>query len=168
VPDPDWFVSMVPAIFPISLGVNALVTILIVYRIITVYNDIRRLNSNVQTTTGSLVSVHGNGQRNLNPLISILIESGLITFVAQLTQSIMFEYAYVAFPLAGTSTVVMLFVSASCRFLIWYLNDIYLLYREFRRQLSLCVLRWAFPMIIIHQLEGLRIRSAQYSCGSSM
>ena len=90
--------------FPISLGVNAIVTILIVYRIITVYNDIRRLTSNVQA-----ISVHRN---DLYPVISILIESGLITFVAQLVQSLTYEYDIVAFPLVGYGTVGMLYVSA--------------------------------------------------------
>ena len=124
----DWYSSLVAAMFPMSLSVNALVTILIVYRIITVYSDIRRLKSDVQA-----VSVHGNGRRDsdLYPVISILIESGLITFVAQLAQSIAYKYAIVAFSLVGTSTVVMLFVSVSCRFLICYLtnmllNNIYL------------------------------------------
>jgi hypothetical protein len=107
--------SLLPAIFPISLCVNALVTILIIYRIITVYNGIRRLKSNVEATSPS---VHGNGQRNLYPLISILIESGLITFIAQLAQSIMYKYDSLAYPLVGYGTVVMLFVSSSYRFLI--------------------------------------------------
>ena len=106
---PDWYIPLPQTMFPLSLGVNALVTILIVYRIISVYNDIRRLKSNTS------LSVHGNGQRDLYPLISILIESGLITFVTQLAQSIVYNYANAAFRLVGTSTVTMLFVSASCR-----------------------------------------------------
>ena len=91
---------MVTAFFFISLGVNALVTSLIVYKIITVYNDIRGPKSDFQD---------GNGQHDLSPLISILIESGLITFVAQLAQSIMYKYANDAFPLVS-GTVVMLYV----------------------------------------------------------
>ena len=91
---------------------NAVVTALIVYRIITVYNDIQGFN-----IPGVQNSAHGNGQRNLNPLISILIESGLITFVGQLAQSIMYKSATVAFPLVGGS-VVMLYVRDSCRLLI--------------------------------------------------
>jgi hypothetical protein len=92
---PDWYRSAVTAFFTISLCVNALATALIVYKIITVYNDIRGLNiSNVQT------SAYGNGHRDLYPLISILIESGLMTLVAQLTQSIMYKAADAAFTLA--------------------------------------------------------------------
>ena len=107
-PLPDWYLSAVTAFFFVSLAVNTLVTSLIVYRIITVYNDIRGFNNNSQT------SAHGSGQRDLYPLISILIESGLITFVGQLAQSIMYKFATEAFPLIGGS-VVMLYVSASCR-----------------------------------------------------
>jgi hypothetical protein len=101
---PDWYLSAVTAFFFLSLGVNALVTALIVYKIINVYNDIRGYNSNIQA------SAHGSGHRNLYPLISILIESGLITFVAQLAQSIMYKSAGDAFPLVG-GCVVMLYVS---------------------------------------------------------
>ena len=111
---PDWYLSAVTAFFFLSLGVNALVTALIVYRIITVYNDIRGFNnSSIQT---------GSGHRNLYPLISILIESGLITFVAQLAQSIMYKSASAAFPLVG-GVVVQLYVRAfslHCPFFIYF------------------------------------------------
>ena len=86
---------------------NALVTALIVYRIITVYNDIRGFNTNFQP------GAQGNGQSNLYPLISILVESGLITFCAQLAQSIMYKYGGDSFPLIG-GVVVMLYVRVSC------------------------------------------------------
>jgi hypothetical protein len=98
---PDWYFSSVTAFFFVSMAVNALVTALIVYKIVSVYNDIRGFN--LQTNT------HGNGRRDLGPLISILIESGFITFAGQLTQSIMYKYATFAFPLVGGS-VVMLYV----------------------------------------------------------
>ena len=92
---------------------NALVTALIVYRIIMVYNEIRGFNnSNIRA------SAHGNGRRDLNPLISILIESGLITFVGQLAQCLMFRLGSDgAFPLIS-GVVVMLYVRASCRLLV--------------------------------------------------
>ena len=97
---------------------NALVTALIVYKITTVYNDIRGLKIGFQ---------RGYGQHNLNPLISILIESGLITFVAQLALSIMYKYANVAFTLVS-GIVVMLYVRASSyRMLIWYFINVILL-----------------------------------------
>jgi hypothetical protein len=111
LPLPNWYLSAVTAFFFVSLGVNALVTALIVYKIMNVYHDIRGFNaSNVQ-------SAHGNGQRDLYPLISILIESGLITFAAQLMQSIMYKSASAAFPLVG-GCVVMLYVRVSYRLLI--------------------------------------------------
>ena len=118
LPLPYWNLSAVTAFFFISLGVNALVTALIVYRIITIYNEIRGL-----TTAGSnfQASVHGNGRRELNPLISILIESGMITFVGQLAQTMMFRFASDAFPLIS-GCVVMLYVRASCRLSIWCFN----------------------------------------------
>ena len=83
---------------------NTLVTALIVYKIMTVYNDIRGFDTNI------LADAYG---KNLNPMISILIESGLITFVGQLTQSIMYKSAIVAFPLVA-GCVVMLYVRTLC------------------------------------------------------
>jgi hypothetical protein len=68
---------------------------------------------------------------------------------------VMYKAAIDAFPLISGS-VVMLYVRASCWLLIWFSNDIYFLRREFRRQLSLCVSRWAFPTIIQHGLLWLR------------
>jgi len=63
---PDWYSSAVTAFFFISLIVNILTTSLIVYKIIGVYNDIRGFNkSSVQASS------HGDGRRDLSPLISI-------------------------------------------------------------------------------------------------
>jgi len=104
-PFPDWYLSAVTAFFFVSLAVNTLVTSLIVFRIITVYNDIRGFDSNVQASA--------RGGRNLYPLISILIESGLITFVAQLAQSIMYKSASRAFPLVGGAVVMLYGISST-------------------------------------------------------
>jgi hypothetical protein len=103
---PSWYMPAVTTFFFLSLAVNALVTALIVYRIITLYNDIRGFGTN--SSQGSLL-----GHRDLNPLISILIESSLITFIAQLIQTVMYKAAIDAFPLISGS-VVMLYVRASC------------------------------------------------------
>jgi len=108
LPLPDWYLSAVTAFFFLSLGVNALVTVLIVYRIITVYNDIRGFNA-----SNGRASAHGIGQRDLYPLISILIESGLITFVGQLAQSIMYKFAGDAFPLVGGCVVMLYGISST-------------------------------------------------------
>ena len=102
---------------------NALVTALIVYRIVTIHNEIREFN----TTSNNQASAHGDsdGRRDINLLISILIESGLITFVGQLAQSIMFRFAGNTFPLISGS-VVMFYVraSGSCRLLFWCFNHL--------------------------------------------
>ena len=144
-PLPYWYSSAVTAFFVLSLGVNAVTTALIVYRIMTVYNGLRGFNVNS--------SSYGNGQHNLNlnTLISILIESGLITFAGQLAQSMMYklnEPAIEAFPLVG-DCVVMLFVRLSL-FCLPY-SHLLFTHREFRQPLSLCVWRWAFLTVIIQQ-----------------
>jgi hypothetical protein len=105
---PDWYSSAVTAIFFISLVVNVLVTALIVYKIINVYNDIRGFNN-----SGAQTSSQGDGRRDLSPLISILVESGLITFVGQLAQTIMFKSAPVAFPLVATCVVMLYGISST-------------------------------------------------------
>ena len=105
---PDWYESAVTAFIVLSLGVNTLVTALIIYKITTVFNDIRGFNTRIS----------GYGHRDLYPLISILIESGLMTFVGQLAQSIMYKSFQTAYPLVSGS-VVMLFVRSSCRLFIW-------------------------------------------------
>ena len=96
---------------------NALLTALIVYKIITVFNEIRGFNnSNIRT------SARRNGRPDLNPLISILIESGLMTFVGQLAQCLMFRLSSdESFPLIS-GVVVMLYVRALCPLLIWCFN----------------------------------------------
>jgi hypothetical protein len=111
---PHWYFSAVTAFFFLSLGVNAIVTGLIVYRIITVYKEIRGFNNNNNDAQQQWqASAHGSGQRNLYPLISILIESGLVTFVAQLAQSIMYKSATEAFPLVGGSVVMLYGISTT-------------------------------------------------------
>ena len=107
-----------------------LMTALIVYKILTVYKEIRGShNSNIQA--GAIENLNASGRRDLNPLVSILIESGLITFVGQLAQCLMFRLASESlFPLIS-GVVVMLYVRASCRLQIWCFNN-YLLHREFR------------------------------------
>ena len=114
MPLPDWYLPSVTAFFFLSLAVNALVTALIVYKIIRVYNEIQGFhNSNLQNNLLNNL----NGRRDLNPLVSILIESGLMTFVGQFTQCLMFRLASdTAFPLVS-GVVVMLYVRASCRLL---------------------------------------------------
>ena len=99
---PSWSGSAVTAFFILSLAVNTLLTALIVYKIVAVYRDIRGFNTGNLQTGG-----YGNGQRDLYPLISILVESGLITFVGQLAQSIMYKTSINGFPLIGGGVVIL-------------------------------------------------------------
>ena len=111
VKSPNWYYSTVTAFFFLSLGQNALVTALIVYRIMTVYSKIRGfdIDTNVEAS-----EYYG---RNVNPLVSIVIESGLITLAGQLIQSVMYKFATAVFPLVG-GCVLLSYVRVSCRLLI--------------------------------------------------
>jgi hypothetical protein len=79
------------------LAGNALVTGLIISKILTIYREIQGLESHV-----------GLG-RDIVPIISILIESGVIIFVVQLVQTLMYKFDITAFPLL-TGLVVQLYV----------------------------------------------------------
>ena len=96
---PDWYFSTVVSFFSASLAVNALVTGLIIYKILTVYRGFQ-----------SRVGHTGLG-RDISPVISIVIESGVITFVAQLVQTLMFRFANTAHPII-VGLVAMLYVRA--------------------------------------------------------
>jgi hypothetical protein len=90
----------------LSLAENALVTGLIISKILTVYREIRGLESRV-----------GLG-RDLVPIISILIESGVITFMVQLVQTLMYKFDVTAFPILG-ALAIQLYVrnfTVNCRF----------------------------------------------------
>ena len=100
---PSWIRSAVVAFFAISLVTNALLTGLIVYKIVSVYRNIRGF--------GKTRTVYGNGPRDLYPLISILVESGVITCTAQLLQSAMYKATPYYFPVIS-GAVVMIFVRA--------------------------------------------------------
>jgi len=103
---PDWFDSAVVAFFALSLVANAFLTGLIVYKIVSVYRNIDETHA------------YRNGQHDLYPLISILVESGMITFAAQLVQIVMYKVDPDAFPII-LDLVVMLYVRSSCRFVDW-------------------------------------------------
>jgi len=94
---PHWFSSAVVAFFSISLVVNALLTGLIVYKIVSVYRDIR----GIKTSYG--------GSRDLHPVIPILVESGMMTFVGQLVQSVMYKIELGGFAVVS-GLIVMLYV----------------------------------------------------------
>ena len=90
----ELYISLVTSFFSLSLAENALVTGLIITKILTVYRDIQGLESRVGYANGL--------GRDIIPIIYILIESGVITFMAQLVQTLMYKFANNAYPvLAG-------------------------------------------------------------------
>ena len=103
---PVWYSSAVVAFFALSLVANALLTGLIVYKIIGIYRDIQGFSGETHT------DCDGRGPRDLYPLISILAESGMITFVAQLLQTSMYKTTFDGFRIVNGS-VVMLYVRVS-------------------------------------------------------
>ena len=94
IQSPDWYFSTVVSFFSVSLAVNALVTGLIIFKTFTVYRRAAHA---------------GRRRRDMALFIPILIESGLITFVAQLVQTLMFKFANTAYPII-VGLVVMLYV----------------------------------------------------------
>jgi hypothetical protein len=94
----DMYLSFVLSFFSLSLVENALATGLIVSKIVIVHRSIRAMENTAK----------GLG-RDMVPIISILIESGMLTFVAQLVQIFMFKFANDAYPIIG-GPVVMLYV----------------------------------------------------------
>ena len=79
---PDWYLPSVLSFFSLSLVVNALVTGLIISKILSVYRETR--------IQGLESPVSGLG-RKLVPVLSILIESCLITLGVQLMQTLKFD-----------------------------------------------------------------------------
>ena len=92
----DLFCSLVLSSFSLSLAENTLVTGLIITKILTVYRDISPIRV-------------GYANKLEPSIVPILIESGVMTFVAQLVQTLMFRFDNTAYPIIGR-IVVMLFV----------------------------------------------------------
>ena len=126
---PSWYISAVVAFFSLSLAANAVATSLIVFKIFMVYRGL-------QTVKNRAGFFNGRGSLDRYPVLSILVESGLVTFVGQLVQTVLFNNDNPMFPIVS-GVVVMLYVRASCRILI---RGIHLLCREFHQPSSLCVL----------------------------
>ena len=95
------YLSLVLSCFSLSLTENALVTGLIIFKIIALYRDIQGLTSGAGYSSGL--------RRDIVPIISILIESGVITFMAQLVQTLMYRFAFTAYPIIG-GLVVQIYV----------------------------------------------------------
>ena len=89
------YLSLALSFFSLSLVENALATGLIIFKILAVYCQIQGY-------------VNGLGH-HIVPILSILIESGLITLAAQLTHLLMFKYDNWAFPIID-GLVIQLYV----------------------------------------------------------
>jgi hypothetical protein len=139
------FYPLVLSFFSLSLAENALVTGLIIFKILTAHRDIQGLTSRVGQPNGF--------GRYTGPIMSVMIESGLITFMAQLVLTLIYKFDNTAYPII-CGFIVQLYVrglTVNCRF-NGVFNYIIRLCREFRRQSSLCASRWASPTSIIkHQ-----------------
>ena len=105
----ELYLSLVLSCFSLSLAENALVTGLIIFKILTVYRDIRGLGSRVAYPNGL--------GRNIVPILSILIESGVITFMVQLVQILMYKFDLTAYPII-CGLVVQLYVRGSSSYSI--------------------------------------------------
>ena len=95
------FNTLVVSFFSLSLAENAITTGLIVYKILTIYRFGResRVGLGSADTSGL----------DIVPIISIMIESGVITFLAQLVQTLMYKFDINAYPVIG-GFVVQLYV----------------------------------------------------------
>ena len=106
------FLSLVLSFFSISLAVYTLVTGLIITKILTVYRDISP-------------SRVGYANRLWCDIVRILIESGVMTFGAQLAQIVMFKFSDGnAYPIIGRF-VIMLFVRSFILKLLVFFDYIY-------------------------------------------
>ena len=134
----ELYITIALSSFSLSLAENALATGLVIFKILIVYRDIRELESRVGY-------VNGLG-RDVVRIISILIESGVITFIAQLVHILMYRFDITAYPIIG-GPVVQIYVRVSQSivdfmvFLIMFTR----LCREFLWQSFFCVSRWGLP-----------------------
>ena len=90
----ELYLSLVVSFFSISLAENALVTSLIISKILSKYRNIR-------------VGYSNELGRDIALTIFIFTESGLITFVAQFVQILMFKLDYIAYPIIGRPVVII-------------------------------------------------------------
>ena len=98
----ELYISLVTSFFSLSLAQNALVTALLIYKILIVYRDI-------QGSENRVGYANGLGPHNIVPIIFVLIESGVITFMAQLVQTLMYRFDNPAYRIIG-GPVVQLYV----------------------------------------------------------
>ena len=111
---PTWFFPMGVASFSLSLTVNTIVTGLLVLKLVLLHREIRRSLPDSSTHKGY----------DLLPVISVLIESGMFTFIGQLVWVVLFRLQSPGFNAVG-SPITMIYVSPRQRnndtiILFWY------------------------------------------------
>ena len=106
----ELYYSLVLSFFSLSLAENALVTGLLISKILTVYRDFRELESRIGYTNGL--------GRDVVRIIYILIESGTITFMVQLVQTLMYKFDINAYPIIGGPVVQIYVRGFHCQSLI--------------------------------------------------
>ncbi|KDR84559.1 hypothetical protein GALMADRAFT_206125 [Galerina marginata CBS 339.88] len=89
---PEWFTPLGIASFSISLGVNAVVSSLLTLKLYTLHKGMTR----------TWMAAVGRGKINLLPVISMLIESGMFTFIAQVIYVVFFSLGSNIFLCIGT------------------------------------------------------------------
>ena len=137
---PDWYPPAVVSIFSLSLAANAVVTSLIVWKIMTVYRAV-----------GNHTNV--SGSRDSYP-VSILVESGLVTLAAQLVQTILYKVENNKFSIVS-GVVVMVYVRALCRMLTTHIF-IYYAGNFINHRPCVCCIR--------HLLQYRHIEVTQFQC----
>ena len=101
---PTWFFPMGVASFSLSLTVNTIVTGLLVLKLVLLHREIRHSLPDSSTHKGY----------DLLPVISVLIESGMFTFIGQLVWVVLFRLQSPGFNAVG-SPITMIYVSARQR-----------------------------------------------------
>lgn len=96
---PSWVIPLAVSSICISLALNAIVTGLLVLRIVLVHMESRRSMSDAERRA-----------HDLSPAISILVETGMVTFVCQLLFVIIFALQETSAIIIG-SPMIMLYVS---------------------------------------------------------
>jgi len=89
---PTWFFPMGVASFSLSLTVNTIVTGLLVLKLVLLHREIRRSLPDSSTHKGY----------DLLPVISVLIESGMFTFIGQLVWVVLFRLQSPGFNAVGS------------------------------------------------------------------
>ena len=92
---PSWFTPIGTLSFSLSLAVNAILSGLLVFKI--------------AKTALALGDSRGRGMTDMRPIISMLVESGLIFFMAQLVWVVCFTVESVGFYLVG-GPITMIYV----------------------------------------------------------